>query len=29
MQGVARWDYEHRLIPVKAERYSLTFRSVA
>jgi alkylated DNA repair dioxygenase AlkB len=28
MQGIARWDYQHRLIPVKAERYSLTFRTV-
>jgi DNA oxidative demethylase len=29
MQGVARWQYQHRLIPVKQERYSLTFRSIA
>jgi alkylated DNA repair protein (DNA oxidative demethylase) len=29
MHGVARWDYQHRLVPVKQERYSLTFRSLA
>jgi alkylated DNA repair dioxygenase AlkB len=29
MHGIARWQYQHRIIPVKAERYSLTFRSVA
>jgi DNA oxidative demethylase len=29
MQGPARWQYEHHIPPVKAERYSLTFRSVA
>jgi len=28
MQGAARWNYEHQIIPVRAERYSLTFRSV-
>jgi|RhiMetdeSRZDD1v2_1073273.scaffolds.fasta_scaffold09099_14 DNA oxidative demethylase len=28
IQGAVRWDYEHRLMPVKQERYSLTFRSV-
>ena len=28
MHGVARWDYQHRLVPVKAERFSLTFRTV-
>jgi alkylated DNA repair dioxygenase AlkB len=26
--GPARWDFEHRVPPVRAERYSLTFRSV-
>jgi DNA oxidative demethylase len=29
IQGIARWRYQHRLVPVRAERYSLTFRSVA
>ena len=29
MQGVARWQYEHRLVPVKVERYSLTIRALA
>jgi alkylated DNA repair dioxygenase AlkB len=29
MQGPARWDYQHQVVPVKAERYSLTFRHVA
>jgi alkylated DNA repair dioxygenase AlkB len=29
LQGISRWHYQHRLVPVKAERYSLTFRSVA
>jgi alkylated DNA repair dioxygenase AlkB len=29
MQGEARWHYQHRLVPVKAERYSLTFRTIA
>jgi DNA oxidative demethylase len=29
LQGLARWHYEHRIIPVKAERYSITFRYVA
>jgi DNA oxidative demethylase len=28
IQGIARWHYQHRLIPVKAERFSLTFRTV-
>jgi alkylated DNA repair dioxygenase AlkB len=28
MEGAARWQYEHQIMPVKAERYSLTFRSV-
>lgn len=28
MSGSARWSYEHRITPVKAVRYSLTFRSV-
>jgi alkylated DNA repair protein (DNA oxidative demethylase) len=26
--GEARWLYQHQIVPVKAERYSLTFRSV-
>jgi len=29
MQGPARWDHQHQVVAVKAERYSLTFRSVA
>lgn len=29
LQGLARWHYEHRIIAVKAERYSITFRYVA
>jgi alkylated DNA repair protein (DNA oxidative demethylase) len=29
IQGVARWHYQHRLVPVKEERYSLTFRTIA
>ena len=29
MQGLARWNYQHQVIPVKAERYSITFRYVA
>jgi alkylated DNA repair protein (DNA oxidative demethylase) len=29
MHGIARWQYQHRIIPVKVERYSLTFRSVS
>ena len=29
LQGISRWDYQHRIVAVKAERYSLTFRSVA
>jgi DNA oxidative demethylase len=29
MQGVARWQYQHQIPPVKAERYSLTFRYLA
>jgi alkylated DNA repair dioxygenase AlkB len=29
MQGVARWNYQHQIIPVKTERYSLTFRTLA
>jgi alkylated DNA repair protein (DNA oxidative demethylase) len=28
MSGRARWDYQHRVPPVKATRYSLTFRTV-
>ena len=26
---LARWNYQHQVIPVKAERYSITFRYVA
>src|SRR5437867_2620438 len=29
MRGPARWDYQHQVVPVKAVRYSLTFRYVA
>jgi DNA oxidative demethylase len=29
MQGVARWQYEHQIMPVRTPRYSLTFRSIA
>jgi alkylated DNA repair dioxygenase AlkB len=28
MSGEARWNFEHRVIPVRQERLSLTFRSV-
>jgi alkylated DNA repair dioxygenase AlkB len=28
MHGPSRWDHTHRVVPVRAERYSLTFRSV-
>ena len=28
LQGVVRWNYQHQLVPVKAERYSITFRYV-
>ena len=28
MDGPARWDYEHQLVKVKTERFSLTFRNV-
>jgi alkylated DNA repair dioxygenase AlkB len=27
--GPVRWDYQHQVIPVKSERYSLTIRHVA
>lgn len=27
MQGSVRWDYQHRVMPVKALRYSITFRT--
>ena len=26
MQGLVRWNYQHQIVPVKVERYSLTFR---
>jgi DNA oxidative demethylase len=29
MRGPARWDFQHQVVPVNAERYSLTFRHVA
>ncbi|WP_310482182.1 alpha-ketoglutarate-dependent dioxygenase AlkB [Chamaesiphon sp. VAR_48_metabat_403] len=29
IDGCSRWDYEHRLMPVKEERYSIGFRYVA
>jgi alkylated DNA repair dioxygenase AlkB len=29
MCGPVRWDYQHHVVPVKTERYSLTFRHVA
>jgi alkylated DNA repair protein (DNA oxidative demethylase) len=29
MQGPARWEYQHQVVAVKEERFSLTFRSVA
>jgi alkylated DNA repair dioxygenase AlkB len=29
MHGPARWDYQHQVIPVAADRYALTFRLVA
>lgn len=28
MSGPARWNYQHQVVPVRSERYSLTFRSV-
>lgn len=28
MRGSARWEHQHQVVPVKAERYSLTFRHV-
>jgi alkylated DNA repair dioxygenase AlkB len=29
LSGLVRWDYQHQVVPVKSERYSLTFRHVA
>jgi DNA oxidative demethylase len=29
MHGSARYDFDHRIVPVKTERYSLTFRYLA
>lgn len=29
MRGPARWEFQHQVVPVKAERFSLTFRHVA
>ncbi len=28
MRGAVRWDYQHQVVPVKTERFSLTFRYV-
>lgn len=28
MQGEARWEYEHELVPVQEERFALTFRGL-
>lgn len=28
MKGPARWQFQHQVLPVKAERFSLTFRHV-
>ncbi len=28
MQGVSRWSYQHRVLPTKALRYSITFRTL-
>jgi alkylated DNA repair dioxygenase AlkB len=28
MRGPSRWEYQHQVVPVKSERYSLTFRHV-
>jgi len=28
MQGTVRWDYQHQIVPVKLDRYSVTFRQV-
>jgi alkylated DNA repair protein (DNA oxidative demethylase) len=29
LRGPARWEYQHQVVPVRTERYSLTFRHVA
>lgn len=29
MHGAVRWEYEHQVLPVKRERFSLTFRHVS
>jgi alkylated DNA repair dioxygenase AlkB len=29
MRGPARWSFQHQVLPVRSERYSLTFRHVA
>jgi alkylated DNA repair dioxygenase AlkB len=29
MHGPARWEHQHQVVPVKDERYSLTFRNVS
>lgn len=28
VKGIARWDWEHHIPPVKVERYSITFRTL-
>jgi alkylated DNA repair dioxygenase AlkB len=28
LQGPVRWEYQHQVVPVKNDRYSLTFRTV-
>ena len=28
MHGRARWEYQHQVVPVKTDRYSLTLRQV-
>jgi DNA oxidative demethylase len=28
LTGSARWDYQHQILPVKAQRHSITFRAV-
>lgn len=29
MHGPARWEYQHRVVPVTQDRWSLTFRQVS
>jgi alkylated DNA repair dioxygenase AlkB len=28
LEGPARWEYQHRILPVKSVRYSITLRRV-